>query len=214
MLSTSMPPSAPRSTLEEMLESIKKRDERPKDIPPALPQRPTSKARLPSSVRTRKPISLPSPSLNPSTEAIHLNTSETRVSADSGFCTVESAENKPLHAHEVWVNSESDSVTNVALSNGFPREGQVGSDKTAEEPYKEAAELNVFDQGAVNIAEDTLMEKFEFTKLKDQSTIDSPYKKVNLDSESDDSDYGSSTLSADQEDRKWRGDSISGLNKV
>eukprot|EP01018_Ginkgo_biloba_P040021 Gb_00903 [translate_table: standard] len=94
MLSTSMPPSAPRSTLEEMLESIKKRDERPKDIPPALPQRPTSKARLPSSVRTRKPISLPSPSLNPSTEAIHLNTSETRVSADSGFCTVESADQR------------------------------------------------------------------------------------------------------------------------
>ncbi|KAF6163281.1 hypothetical protein GIB67_025145 [Kingdonia uniflora] len=37
-----------RSSLETMLDSIRQRDEKPKDIPPALPARPTSKARLPS----------------------------------------------------------------------------------------------------------------------------------------------------------------------
>ncbi|KAL5986855.1 hypothetical protein ACLOJK_015189 [Asimina triloba] len=46
------PTSAARSSLEEMLESIRRRDDRPKDLPPALPVRPTSKARLPSSRRS------------------------------------------------------------------------------------------------------------------------------------------------------------------
>ncbi|XVF78057.1 hypothetical protein PTKIN_Ptkin14bG0097700 [Pterospermum kingtungense] len=50
MLSTS--PS--KSSLEEMLESLRRRDEaeKPKDLPPALPSRPTSRARLPSSRRS------------------------------------------------------------------------------------------------------------------------------------------------------------------
>ncbi|XP_050216632.1 myosin-2 isoform X2 [Mercurialis annua] len=50
MLSASAP-SAARSSLEEMLDSIRRRDEameKFKDLPPALPARPTSKARLPS----------------------------------------------------------------------------------------------------------------------------------------------------------------------
>lgn len=45
-----------RSSLEEMLESLQKREEeteKPKDLPPALPARPTSRARRPS---TRKPM--------------------------------------------------------------------------------------------------------------------------------------------------------------
>lgn len=46
--------SAARSTLEEMLDSIRTGDEEQGDMPPALPQRPTSRARLPSSVRARK----------------------------------------------------------------------------------------------------------------------------------------------------------------
>lgn len=43
-------PSATRSSLEEMLDNLKQRDEEehPKDLPPALPSRPTSKARRPS----------------------------------------------------------------------------------------------------------------------------------------------------------------------
>ncbi|KAK7272499.1 hypothetical protein RJT34_29126 [Clitoria ternatea] len=43
-----------RSSLEEMLESLRKRDEeqKPKDLPPALPARPTSRARLPPARRS------------------------------------------------------------------------------------------------------------------------------------------------------------------
>ncbi|CAO2833475.1 unnamed protein product [Amaranthus hypochondriacus] len=51
MMSTS--PTMMRSSLEEMLENLRKRDEeQPKDIPPALPSRPTSRARLPSARRS------------------------------------------------------------------------------------------------------------------------------------------------------------------
>ncbi|PPR82450.1 hypothetical protein GOBAR_AA38264 [Gossypium barbadense] len=43
-----------KSSLEEMLESLRRQDEvdKPKDLPPALPVRPTSKARLPSARRS------------------------------------------------------------------------------------------------------------------------------------------------------------------
>ncbi|KAK3010950.1 hypothetical protein RJ639_011846 [Escallonia herrerae] len=49
MLSVS-PSSMARSSLEEMLDSLRRRDEceKPKDLPPALPARPTSKARRPA----------------------------------------------------------------------------------------------------------------------------------------------------------------------
>lgn len=53
-----MTPTGPRSTLEEMLESMNHADERPPDMPPALPQRPTSKARLPSTARMRKAVAI------------------------------------------------------------------------------------------------------------------------------------------------------------
>lgn len=43
-----------RSSLEEMLDSLRRRDEsdKPKDMPPALPSRPLSRARLPSARRS------------------------------------------------------------------------------------------------------------------------------------------------------------------
>ncbi|KAL8167339.1 hypothetical protein V2J09_008838 [Rumex salicifolius] len=41
------PTTLARSSLEEMLENIKRRDEKPKDLPPALPSRPKSRGRLP-----------------------------------------------------------------------------------------------------------------------------------------------------------------------
>ncbi|KAF1881143.1 hypothetical protein Lal_00023176 [Lupinus albus] len=46
--------TATRSSLEEMLDSLRRRDEeeKPKDLPPALPARPASKARLPPARRT------------------------------------------------------------------------------------------------------------------------------------------------------------------
>lgn len=53
MLSAS-PSSLARSSLEEMLESLRRRDEeeKPKDLPPALPARPTSRGRLPPARRS------------------------------------------------------------------------------------------------------------------------------------------------------------------
>lgn len=52
MLSVSSSTMA-RSSLEEMLDSLRKRDEKPKDMPPALPARPTSRSmRLPSTRRS------------------------------------------------------------------------------------------------------------------------------------------------------------------
>nr|CAD1819334.1 unnamed protein product [Ananas comosus var. bracteatus] len=41
-----------RSSLEVMLDTLRQRDEQPKDFPPALPARPTSRGRLPSSRRS------------------------------------------------------------------------------------------------------------------------------------------------------------------
>ncbi|KAI3988184.1 hypothetical protein MKX01_011973 [Papaver californicum] len=52
MVSPELTASTARSSLEEMLDSLRKRDEKPKDTPPALPVRPTSKARLPSARRS------------------------------------------------------------------------------------------------------------------------------------------------------------------
>nr|KYP58834.1 Myosin-J heavy chain [Cajanus cajan] len=53
MLSSASMSSLTRSSLEEMLESLRRRDEeeKPKDKPPALPSRPPSRARLPSARR-------------------------------------------------------------------------------------------------------------------------------------------------------------------
>ncbi|KAL8166178.1 hypothetical protein V2J09_007677 [Rumex salicifolius] len=51
MLSAS-PTILARSSLELMLESLRHQDEKPKDLPPALPSRPTSRARLPSARRS------------------------------------------------------------------------------------------------------------------------------------------------------------------
>ncbi|KAK4804171.1 hypothetical protein SAY86_003988 [Trapa natans] len=58
MLSAASPQSIARSSLEEMLESLRRRDdaESPKDLPPALPARPTSRARLPSSRQRSLPM--------------------------------------------------------------------------------------------------------------------------------------------------------------
>ncbi|KAL6657794.1 hypothetical protein ACP70R_005574 [Stipagrostis hirtigluma subsp. patula] len=48
-------PAPPKSSLEVLLETIKKRDEQPKDAPPALPARPTSRGRLPTGRRPSLP---------------------------------------------------------------------------------------------------------------------------------------------------------------
>ncbi|KAI3427532.1 uncharacterized protein J3R85_009358 [Psidium guajava] len=54
MMLSASPTSVARSSLEEMLDSLRRRDEveKPKDLPPALPARPSSRARLPSARRS------------------------------------------------------------------------------------------------------------------------------------------------------------------
>ncbi|XP_072955489.1 myosin-1-like [Typha angustifolia] len=47
-----MSPMMVRSSMELMLDAIRQRDEKPKDLPPALPARPTSRGRLPTSRRS------------------------------------------------------------------------------------------------------------------------------------------------------------------
>ena len=54
MMLSASPTTLAKSSLEEMLDSLRRLDEaaKPKDLPPALPSRPTSKARLPSARRS------------------------------------------------------------------------------------------------------------------------------------------------------------------
>ncbi|XP_030549734.1 myosin-2 [Rhodamnia argentea] len=54
MMLSASPNSVARSSLEEMLDSLRRHDEveKPKDLPPALPARPSSRARLPSARRS------------------------------------------------------------------------------------------------------------------------------------------------------------------
>ncbi|GMJ10224.1 ARABIDOPSIS THALIANA MYOSIN 1, myosin 2, ARABIDOPSIS THALIANA MYOSIN 4 [Hibiscus trionum] len=54
MMLSASPTALAKSSLEEMLETLRRQDEdeKPKDLPPALPSRPTSKARLPSARRS------------------------------------------------------------------------------------------------------------------------------------------------------------------
>uniref|UniRef100_A0A1J3H8X7 Myosin-2 n=1 Tax=Noccaea caerulescens TaxID=107243 RepID=A0A1J3H8X7_NOCCA len=54
MMLSASPNTLAKSSLEEMLESLRQKDDsdRPRDMPPALPSRPTSRARLPSARRS------------------------------------------------------------------------------------------------------------------------------------------------------------------
>ncbi|KAK8918406.1 hypothetical protein KSP39_PZI021372 [Platanthera zijinensis] len=53
LFAEAMRPASTRSSLEVMLDAIRRKDEHPEDLPPALPARPTSRGRLPTS---RKPL--------------------------------------------------------------------------------------------------------------------------------------------------------------
>jgi hypothetical protein len=45
-----------KSSMEAMLDSLMRRDEKPRDVPPALPPRPPSRGRLPSARRSLPPL--------------------------------------------------------------------------------------------------------------------------------------------------------------
>lgn len=52
LVAPAMGPTVVRSSLEVMLDSLRKKDEQPPDLMPALPVRPVSRGRLPSSKRS------------------------------------------------------------------------------------------------------------------------------------------------------------------
>ncbi|XP_010278385.1 PREDICTED: myosin-2 isoform X1 [Nelumbo nucifera] len=100
-MSTETPRSAARSSLEEMLESIRQRDQRSKDLPPALPVRPTSKARLPAARRVLAlnlkidksvPEYLPDNSQEKDNEKKNNDRTEKEEKRRDGICTKEDKE--------------------------------------------------------------------------------------------------------------------------
>ncbi|XP_054811203.1 myosin-2-like isoform X2 [Prosopis cineraria] len=122
MMLSASPSSLARSSLEVMLESLQQREEeenKPKDLPPALPARPTSKARLPSARR-----SLP-------------NNFNFKVNGDPG-----ETEYLPNGFHDA--NEETKRKDTVDL--GHKRNGSLGSKKLKRDvecPYALASEDNV-----------------------------------------------------------------------
>ena len=97
-----MAPVDTRSSLELMLELIQKRDELPKDAPPALPSRPISRGRLPSS-RKSLPLPLnfktrsisPEPSMNEDSDKMETK-GEPIVKVDKEF----SVQNRFFESHD------------------------------------------------------------------------------------------------------------------
>ncbi|KOM42888.1 hypothetical protein LR48_Vigan05g049200 [Vigna angularis] len=86
MVLSASPCSLARSSLEEMLDSLRRRDEeeeKKKDAPPALPPRPTSRARLPPARR-----SLPND--------FKVSGSERRVVLENGVASNEESEVKEM----------------------------------------------------------------------------------------------------------------------
>lgn len=118
-------PMIARSSLEEMLESIRRRDKHPKDAPPSLPSRPVSKGRLPSA---RKSLPLNFKLGN------KLNTSEEKV------CSVGSSTKEK-------VNKGKNLETKVAIF----RSGRFGNKRNKIEhpddsPYDMSPKLHSFQE--------------------------------------------------------------------
>lgn len=144
-------PMIARSSLEEMLESIRRRDMHPKDAPPSLPSRPISKGRLPSA---RK--SLP---LNFKVEN-KLNTSEEKV------CSVGSSTKEK-------VNKGKNLETKVAIC----RSGRFGNKRNKiehpdESPYDISPKLHSFQEISQEEDQDHDREPFRspFSSATDTST--------------------------------------------
>ncbi|KAL6196452.1 hypothetical protein ACLB2K_032067 [Fragaria x ananassa] len=115
MMVSASPSMVARSSLEEMLDSLRRRDEaeKPKEVPPALPSRPTSKARLPSARRSlpnnfsvekldKSPEWAPSPSVNKRKERdsvggkrCNFGVKRTEKDVDSPYIASESVEELP-----------------------------------------------------------------------------------------------------------------------
>lgn len=237
MLSASMATSGRRSVMEQMLEEIKKHDEIPKDIPPKLPSRPTSKARLPSNIRMRKPLS---PSVSQSSEASGVNINKAAVSAGSaGFMSSESrvsatlkpgessssvesaylissetgvsmdprVEGKAMPVQRPSKSTEAESGESFGLGNGF------SMDKTSEKYSNGAVEFSGFDCGGVEIRAESLMKNSEFSELQYYIALDSPYKNVDSKFKDEGQDFGSNVSAVERETKEWEDASSCGLSK-
>lgn len=237
MLSASMATSGHRSVLEQMLEEIKKQDEIPKDIPPKLPSRPTSKARLPSNIRMRKPLS---PSVSQSSEASGVNINKAAVSAGSaGFMSSESrvsavlkpgessssvesadlissetrvsldsiVEGKAMSVQRPRKSTEAESGESFGLGNGF------SMDKTSEKHYNGAVECSDFVCGHEEIRAESLMENSEFSELQYYSALDSPYKIVDSKFKGEGQVFRSNVSAVERERTEWKDASSCGLCK-
>lgn len=232
-----MATSGRRSVMEQMLEEVKRQDEIPKDIPPKLPSRPTSKARLPSNIRMRKVLS---PSINQSSEASGINTNKPAVSAGSaGFMSSESrvssglkpgessisvqsaefissetrvsvessVEDKAMRVQKLCKRTEAESAESFGLGNGFSME------KTSEKHYNGVGEFSGFVCGGAEIRAESLMENSEFSELQYYIALDSPYKNVDSNCKSEDRDFRSNISAAERESTEWKDANSCGLSK-
>ena len=98
---TVMAPAAAtqKSSLEVLLETIKKRDEQPKDAPPALPARPTCRGRLPSTRRPSLPAGFKLENGMATVAAVESALVDKKPDVKKEISGLETKEDKPVKGH-------------------------------------------------------------------------------------------------------------------
>ncbi|KAI5078437.1 hypothetical protein GOP47_0006108 [Adiantum capillus-veneris] len=120
-----------RSTLELLLDSIKEREEEPPDHLPALPHRPTSRARLPSRKRTSALL------LNTSSKQLHGRMQQTPLHVPDELRLHSNGNNHP-EAHLALSNGDGFSHT---FQNGYGKETENGDRFTENKARQNTMEL-------------------------------------------------------------------------
>jgi myosin-5 len=85
-----------KSSLEVLLETIKKRDEQPKDAPPALPTRPTCRGRLPTTRRPSLPAGFKLENGLATVAAMEIAPADKKPDVEKEIAGVETKEEKPV----------------------------------------------------------------------------------------------------------------------
>lgn len=198
-----------RSSMEEMLEAVKVREDRSRDsaLPPVLPMRPTSKARPPSAVRTKK------------ITQTRFNQRNVEVPSDV------QSEIPPVVVQGKCINKQSENRTNVG-----PAEGDPSTDGSCNGVAEVNAERNKGSKVASSkplflvmpnidsaMSGDALKDKRGFKRANNRSPVESPYKKPagtfeDRSGDSDDSEVGSYPVSV-EDDKRWTDASVSSLKK-
>lgn len=174
MLSTSMATSATRSTMEQMLESLKKQEEKPKDIPPALPSRPTSKARLPSNVRMRRSSS---PSVGRSSNSS--SHGEAGLKMDEARVSLKAVESKSVPVQ----------LSSGRTEAGLRRDSEIGDEKIFLKVSNRDEKFNGFAYADMRIGSESCIKESELHDLLYYSNIDSPYEVIDSNHESNGPDF-------------------------